>query len=109
MICYVYRSSRKPDTYLYTTKKDDFENLPETVLRVFGTPEFSMSFNLTADRKLAQHDAKLVIAKLESEGYFLQLPRADFHSEQIEKQIPDFRKDSTLTGESSGRQPDIDQ
>ncbi len=87
MNCYIYRSNRKPDTYLYTARKDDFAGLPEAVLRSFGTPEFSMSFNLTADRKLAQEDATEVITRLESEGYFLQLPRQDLTPEQIEKQI----------------------
>ena len=89
MICYVYRSNRKLDTYLYLTKKDDFEELPEAVLKIFGPPEFSMSFNLTPERKLAQEDTAEVITKLESDGYYLQLPKQDFDMEKIEQKIVD--------------------
>ena len=89
MICYIYRSNRKPDTYLYMARKDDFGDLPEAVLRIFGPPQFSMSLNLTPERKLAQEDAAKVITRLKSDGYFLQLPRQDFDPEQIEKQIMD--------------------
>ncbi len=92
MICYVYRSNRKLDTYLYIAKKDDFSELPEAVLNVFGPPEFSLSFNLTADRKLAQEDTKEVIKKIESDGYFLQLPKQDFDLEKIEQLIIRSRK-----------------
>lgn len=87
MICYVYRSNRKLDTYLYLPKKDDFDELPEAVLKIFGPPEFSMSFLLTPDRKLAQEDTQEVINKIESDGYFLQLPKQDFDLEKIEQQI----------------------
>ena len=87
MICYVYRSNRKLDTYLYMNKKDDFEDLPEAVLKIFGPPEFSMSFNLLPDKKLAQAEAQEVIEKIESDGYFLQLPKQDFDLEKIEQQI----------------------
>ncbi len=87
MTCYVYRSTRKNDTYLYMPKKDEFDDLPEPVQKIFGTPEFSMSFVITPDKKLAQVDAKDVIEKMESDGYFLQLPRQDFYLEAIEQKI----------------------
>lgn len=73
MFCYIYRSSRKPDTYLYLSDKNDFSDIPEELLSVFGEPEFSFSFNLTADRKLAREDTEQVLKNLEEQGYHLQL------------------------------------
>ena len=73
MLCYIYRSNRKLDTYLYLSDKDDFSSVPEELLRVFGPPEFSFSFDLTAARKLAKEDAAEVLENLETRGYHLQL------------------------------------
>lgn len=87
MICYVYKSSRKQDTYLYICEKDDFSCLPETVLEVFGPPEFTLSFDLQSDRKLAQADSGEVLNKLEADGFYLQLPKSYFDLLEIEQQI----------------------
>lgn len=73
MFCYIYRSSRKFDTYLYLSTKDDFSEIPEELLTVFGEPEFSFSFNLKAERKLAKEDTAEVLKNLEEQGYHLQL------------------------------------
>ena len=73
MFCYIYRSNRKVDTYLYLADKADFSILPENFLSLFGDPEFSFSFELTMDKKLAREDASEVLANLESQGYHLQL------------------------------------
>jgi len=73
MFCHIYRSNRKVDTFLYLADKDDFSILPENLLGVFGVPEFSFSFELTMDKKLARENANEVLANLESQGYHLQL------------------------------------
>ncbi len=73
MFCHIYRSSRKVDTYLYLIDKDDFSVLPEEMLKIFGDPEFSFSFELSKDKKLAMEDAGEVLNNLESQGYHLQL------------------------------------
>ena len=72
MFCHIYRSNRKVDTYLYLVDKDDFSILPESLLGVFGDPEFSFSFELTEEKKLAREDTAEVLANLESQGYHLQ-------------------------------------
>ena len=73
MFCHIYRSNRKVDTYLYLADKDDFSILPENLLGVFGVPEFSFSFELTLDKKLARENTSEVLANLEAQGYHLQL------------------------------------
>lgn len=73
MLCHIYRSNLKLDTYLYLLDKDDFSIIPQELLRVFGPPEFSFSFDLTGDRKLAKEDAAEVLENLTQQGYHLQL------------------------------------
>ncbi len=73
MLCHIYRSNHKLDTYLYLVEKDDFSVIPADLLRVFGIPEFSFSFDLTRDRELAREDSGEVLENLENQGYHLQL------------------------------------
>ena len=73
MLCHIYRSNRKIDTYLYLLEKDDFSIIPDELLRVFGPPEFSFSFDLTENRKLAKEDTDEVLDNLDKQGYHLQL------------------------------------
>jgi uncharacterized protein YcgL (UPF0745 family) len=74
MHCFVYRSSRKLDTYLYLPRKDDFEDIPEALMQVFGKPEFALEFELTPERSLAQEDPEEVIKNLKDRGFHLQMP-----------------------------------
>ena len=83
MLCHIYRSSRKLDTYLYLIDKDDFSVIPQELMRVFGPPEFSFSFDLTEERKLAREDASEVIENLESQGYHLQLQDDELIEEML--------------------------
>ncbi len=82
MFCHIYRSSRKVDTYLYLVDKDDFSILPENLLNLFGDPEFSFSFVLAVDKKLAREDTAEVLENLKSQGYHLQL-QSDVLVEQM--------------------------
>lgn len=74
MKCYVYRSDRKLDTYLYLPVRDDFSQIPDSLLKIFGTPIYALEFDLTSKRKLAQVDAQQVLFTLKNQGYFLQMP-----------------------------------
>ncbi len=82
MLCHIYRSSRKVDTYLYLANKDDFSIVPESLLGLFGDPEFSFSFELSMDKKLARENAAEVLDNLSSQGYHLQL-QSDVLIEQM--------------------------
>lgn len=74
MQVYVYKSRRKPDTYIYLAKKDDFEVIPAPLQQVFGTPEFALAFELTPERTLAQENPESVLASLRERGFHLQMP-----------------------------------
>jgi len=72
--CWIYKSTRKEEMYLYLTAEDAFDKLPEELLGSFGTPVFVLSMELTATRKLARVNTGKVLSALRQEGYFLQMP-----------------------------------
>lgn len=74
MQTYVYKSLRKPDTYLYLGKRDDFAVVPDPVRLPLGDLVFVLEFELTEGRKLARADAAVVRANLAGQGYHLQFP-----------------------------------
>jgi uncharacterized protein YcgL (UPF0745 family) len=74
MQCFVYKSLRKSDTYLFVTQKGEFSHIPSALMKVFGTPEFAMEFELTPNRKLAAANAREVIEFLSQQGFYLQMP-----------------------------------
>ena len=82
MLCHIYRSNLKLDTYLYLLKRDDFSVIPQDLMKVFGEPEYSFSFDLQPERKLAKEDTVEVLANLEKQGFHLQL-QADELIEQM--------------------------
>lgn len=73
MLCSIYKSSKKEGTYLYIPRRDDFSQIPDTLMQPFGKPIFVMLVNL-ATRQLAQVDVEKVKAALNDPGFFLQLP-----------------------------------
>jgi len=72
--CWVYKSVRKEEMYLYLSAEDAFDVLPEELLSSFGTPVFVLSLELTATRRLARVETSKVITALQQDGYFLQMP-----------------------------------
>ena len=74
MHAHVYKSRRKPDTYLYLRERDAFGLVPDAVLQGLGVLEFVLAVELTVGRKLARADAGVVRRNLERLGYYLQAP-----------------------------------
>jgi uncharacterized protein YcgL (UPF0745 family) len=74
MHCFIYKSLKKEDLYLYIDKKDDFSKVPEMLFNSFGKMAFVMDIELTPERKLAREDAGKVIASLKEKGFFVQMP-----------------------------------
>lgn len=72
--CWIYRSSRKDEMYLYLRERDNFDPVPDNLRRLFGRPVFVMALDLDPDRRLARVDAAQVAEQLQRAGYFLQLP-----------------------------------
>ncbi|GAB2931172.1 YcgL domain-containing protein [Hafnia psychrotolerans] len=74
MLCAIYRSNKRDQTYLYVEKKDDFSRIPEELMQGFGKPQFSMVINLGLREKLATADIEKVKQSLNEQGYYLQVP-----------------------------------
>ncbi len=74
MLCFIYKSLKKAELYLYLDKKDDFSALPEALLQSVGRLEFVMELDLTPERKLAKEKSEKVLMALQEKGFFVQLP-----------------------------------
>jgi uncharacterized protein YcgL (UPF0745 family) len=77
MRCFVYRSQRKRGAYLYLSAKDEFSLVPAGLMKVFGRPMLVLDFELASTRQLAAADAVQVLEKLQTQGYYLQVPSQD--------------------------------
>lgn len=74
MLCSIYNSPRKPQTYLFINKRDDFSSVPEALMKTFGTPKLVTIINLATKDKLAMADLEKVKNNLTEQGFYLQLP-----------------------------------
>jgi len=72
--CWIYKSSKKDEMYLYLAREDDFEAVPELLMARFGKPSLVMELELDEQRKLARADVTRVMSQLSEEGYYLQMP-----------------------------------
>ena len=79
--CAIYKSSRKEHTYIYIREQDNFDDIPDILKNSLGKLEFIMELDLFPEKKLAQANAEEVIEKLNTQGFYLQLPPADYKPE----------------------------
>ena len=78
MLCSVYKSSKKAQTYLFINKRDDFSDIPEALMKMFGKPVMVTVINLATKAKLGFADLDKVRESLATQGYYLQLtPKED--------------------------------
>jgi len=74
MLCVIYKGTRKVDSYLYITEKDDFSKVPDALLNMLGELEHVMALDLACRDKLAYADLHEVKRLLGEQGYYLQMP-----------------------------------
>lgn len=74
VLCDVYKSRKKEETYLYVGRKDGLTRVPEELLTMFGKPELAMTMMLSADKALARADAAKVLKEIDDKGFYLQMP-----------------------------------
>lgn len=77
MRCFVHKSLRKADTYIYLREGDGIKALPSALLAAVGALQLVLEFELTPERRLARVDATQVLEALERQGYYVQLPATD--------------------------------
>lgn len=89
MLCTIYKSSKKVETYLFVKQRDDFSTVPAALMSMFGTPTLVTVMNLANKEKLALADIDKVKENLKEQGYYLQLPPPkenllDQHKEEMQ-------------------------
>ena len=101
MLCSVYKSSKKAQTYLFINKRDDFSDVPEALMKMFGTPVMVTVLNLATKTKLGFADLDKVKENLSSQGYYLQLtpPEEDMLKEHKEKMKSNNKSKAASEGE----------
>lgn len=83
MHTWVYKGNKKPNTYLYIDRKDDFDHVPSALLSLLGDLKFVLDVALDLKNSLALADIDDVKNQLSKQGYFLQLPPGDSKPERI--------------------------
>ena len=94
MHCDIYKFSKKDDLYVYIARpdypndtdeiRDWLSVLPKDFRQVIGRETFVMHLDLENTPKLARVDREEVLAKLQSQGYFVQMPPQDVMRRQAE-------------------------
>ncbi len=74
MQCVIYKSLRQFDYYLFIKKDEGLDRVPDALKTLLGNLEKVTEVKLHTLRKLAQADVIEVMAQIEAEGYFLQMP-----------------------------------
>jgi uncharacterized protein YcgL (UPF0745 family) len=74
LVCQVFKSSRQQEMYIYVEKSRGMEDVPEDLLARFGEPAPVMVLLLSPESKLARADVTEVLANIEKQGFYLQMP-----------------------------------
>lgn len=72
--CWIYKSLKHEEMYLYVPDENDFDNVPEPLLSSMGALAFVMHLTLSAERTLARENTEKVIKNLNTQGFHLQMP-----------------------------------
>ena len=84
--CWIYRSPRKQEMYLYLGVEDDFTCVPAELLHRFGEPAKVMQLSLHAQRKLAREDVTKVMENLVITSYSIHYTKLYEQAGQAEWQ-----------------------
>ncbi|MBN6070981.1 YcgL domain-containing protein [Aggregatibacter actinomycetemcomitans] len=77
MLCAIYKSPKEAGMYLYIEKRNQFDGVPEALLKIFGKPIFVMLFNLAGEKPLVNADKTEVLQNIREKGFYLQTPKKD--------------------------------
>jgi len=83
MKTWIYKGSRKPDTYLYVKAENDFSSVPKPVLDLMGALQFVLEVDLESRKKLARADIQDVRQRLGEQGFYIQMPPGDQEPERL--------------------------
>ena len=78
----VYKTTCRPETFLFLPAGLAFNEWPDGLADVFHPAEHVMTLTLTPERPLAAQAANLVINEIAKRGYFVQLPPPAGHDRE---------------------------
>ena len=70
----VFKTARRPETFLFLREGLPPNEWPDGLEEVFMPAEKVLSLSLTAEQPLAAQSATHVMEEIAAKGYFLQLP-----------------------------------
>ncbi len=76
MHCYIYKSAKKLDTYIYLPVAWPDADIPSELKTLFSPPQLAMELDLNTRQSLAREEISQVIDGLRTVGYYLQVPPA---------------------------------
>lgn len=100
----VYRSEKKAGAYLFTTMDQGLEPVPELLLHQLGELSEAMTLTLEPTRKLANADTQKVMAALNEQGYYLQMPPGQ--AAQVEATLAGIAASSASRSTNTKQQSD---
>lgn len=102
MHCDIYKFNKKPDLYVYIARPDypnDTETLrdwlsvlPKAFRQAIGQEIFVMHLDLANTEKLARVDKNEVLAKLNEQGYYVQMPADDLFLRQASNNLAETQQ-----------------
>lgn len=106
MHCDIYKFNKKPDLYVYIARpdypndtgsenaplKDWLAVLPKDFRQAIGRETFVMHLDLATTDKLARVDKNEVLEKLQSQGYFVQMPAEDLFLRQASNNMSEAQQ-----------------
>lgn len=91
MICAVYKSERKTDTYLYVIKQvdmdKDLEVVPEVVAQPLGQLVHVMDIDLESRDSLARVDINELKKALDEKGLYIQMPPSQEELARLDEKL----------------------
>ncbi len=102
MLCSIYKSPKRNETYLYIEKPGDFSKVPEALLDTFGKPELVFTMKLNENRKLAGADIQKVMFDLLEAGFYLQIPKPE--ENMLDIHLAMLKAEEALSGEQEERE-----
>ncbi|MDH5183832.1 MAG: YcgL domain-containing protein [Gammaproteobacteria bacterium] len=94
MICVIYRSKRKIDTYVYVVKQEDeaknLDVVPETIHEGMGDLTYVMELDLESRESLARVDIEAVKRSLKEKGMYIQMPPSQEQMAALDEKLSRF-------------------
>lgn len=83
MQCFIYKSLKRDELYLYLLRENDFSDVPALLLKSLGQTELVMPLQLSPEHSLARADVNEVIEQLQNQGYYVQMPPTQLPASEL--------------------------